>query len=110
MMKITRSFQARMIFSILLIAGLTWVLGLTVIYIVGKSAIEKSIGLEFQHTAEETSKNFTRLLEHHIEEAYAFTSAPNVLEVLHSIEPSVRSSPAETAPRPGRPSASRMAR
>lgn len=72
-----------MIFSILLIAGLTWVLGLTVIYIVGKRAIEKSIGLEFQHTAEETSKNFTRLLEHHVEEAYAFTSSPDVLDILH---------------------------
>ncbi|MCG3110816.1 MAG: ATP-binding protein [Candidatus Manganitrophus sp. SB1] len=83
MIKITRSFQARMIFSILLIAGLTWVLGLTVIYIVGKRAIEKSIGLEFQHTAEETSKNFTRLLEHHVEEAYAFTSSPDVLDILH---------------------------
>lgn len=71
-----------MIFSILLIAGLTWVLGLTVIYIVGKRAIEKSIGLEFQHTAEETSKNFTRLLEHHVEEAYAFTSSPDVLDIL----------------------------
>ncbi|NKE72039.1 ATP-binding protein [Candidatus Manganitrophus noduliformans] len=83
MIKITRSFQARMIFSILLIAGLTWVLGLTVIYIVGKRAIEKSIGLEFQHTAEETSKNFTRLLEHHVEEAYAFTSSPDILDILH---------------------------
>lgn len=72
-----------MIFSILLIAGLTWVLGLTVIYIVGKRAIEKSIGLEFQHTAEETSKNFTRLLEHHVEEAYAFTSSPDILDILH---------------------------
>ncbi len=72
-----------MIFSILMISGLTWVLGLTVIYFVGKRAIEKSIGLEFQHTAEETSKNFTRLLEHHIEEAYAFTSAPDVLDILH---------------------------
>jgi len=83
MIKITRSFQARMIFSILLIAGLTWLLGLTVIYIVGKRAIEKSIGLEFQHTAEETSKNFTRLLEHHIEEAYSFTSSPDILDLLH---------------------------
>jgi signal transduction histidine kinase len=82
MMKITRSFQARMIFSILIIAGLTWILGLTVIYIVGKGAIEKSIGLEFQHTAEETSKNFTRLLEHHIEEAYSFTSSPDIIETL----------------------------
>lgn len=82
MIKITRSFQARMIFSILMIAGLTWVLGLTVIYIVGKRAIEKSIGLEFQHTAEETSKNFTRLLEHHVEEAYAFTSSPDILDIL----------------------------
>lgn len=71
-----------MVFSILIIAGLTWVLGLTLIYIVGKRAIEKSIGLEFQHTAEETSKNFTRLLEHHIEDAYSFTSAPDVLDLL----------------------------
>src|SRR5579871_4673735 len=78
----TRSFQARMIYSILIIAGLTWVLGLTVIYIFGKSALEKSIGLEFQHTAEETSKNLTRLLERYIIESYSFTSSPDILNAL----------------------------
>src|SRR5579884_436080 len=78
----TRSFQARMIYSILIIAGLTWVLGLTAIYIFGKSALEKSIGLEFQHTAEETSKNLTRLLERYIIESYSFTSSPDILNAL----------------------------
>ena len=84
-MKISRSFQARMIFSILIIAGLTWALGLTVIYFFGKSALEKSIGLEFQHTAEETSKNLTRLLERHIIESYTFTSSPDVLNALRQL-------------------------
>lgn len=72
-----------MVFSILIIAGLTWALGLTVIYFVGKGAIERNIGLEFQHTAEETSKNLTRLLEHHIEEAYALTSSSDTLDILN---------------------------
>lgn len=112
MMKISRSFQARMIFSILIIAGLTWVLGLTVIYFVGKSALEKSIGVEFQHSAEETSKNLTRLLERHIIESYTFTSSPDVLNVLRQSN-QADDRRTETAPRrlpPAEQSLNRVAR
>ncbi len=82
MTRFFRSFQARMVFSILLISALTWTLGLTAIYFVGKGVIEKSIGIKFQQSAEETSKNLSRFFDRHLKEAYTFATSPELLQFL----------------------------
>lgn len=72
-----------MIFSILIIAGATGAFGLTVVYFVGKHILQENIGNEFQHSAQETSKNLSRLFKQQIDETYALSIAPLVLELLN---------------------------
>lgn len=81
--RVAQSFQSRIILSILIIAGFTGALGLTFVYLIGKNIIEKNIGHEFQKTAEETSKNLTRLFEYYIDEASWLGTASDVLEIIH---------------------------
>src|SRR3569832_1350692 len=77
--KATRSFQSRMIFSILIIAGVTGAFGLTIVYFVGKNILQENIGNEFLHSAQETSKNLSRLFKQQIDETYALGIAPKVI-------------------------------
>jgi signal transduction histidine kinase len=79
-----RQLHVTVIFLILLIGFLSWTLGLTVVYVIGKESLKERIGTNFQKIAEETGKNLASMIEGHIESANALSLSNDVRNVVEA--------------------------
>lgn len=64
-----QSFKAKIAIAILTIGILTVLIGLSVIYWIGRDHLRQSIGAQFQELAHETSERLVSLIEHNVGEA-----------------------------------------
>lgn len=76
-----KSLRRRVVVSILVVAILSWVIGLISIYIFGKETIEQSIGANFQELASQTGKKIELIISHRIYEIKTLSS----LELIRSV-------------------------
>ena len=76
--RIFRSFKAKIAVSILAVGILAVVIGLLVIYWVGRDQIQKGIGNQFKTLAYETSQKLIHLMDHNVEEANMLAMATEV--------------------------------
>jgi GAF domain-containing protein/HAMP domain-containing protein len=76
------SVQRRIVLSILIVGVASLLLGLSLVYFVGKSTLKRTIGASFEELADVTAKKLDELLNHHVERALFLAGLNDVLGVV----------------------------
>jgi HAMP domain-containing protein len=76
------SVQRRIVLSILIVGVASLLLGLSLVYFVGKSTLKQTIGANFEELADVTAKKLDELISHHVERAVFLTGLNEVLDTV----------------------------
>lgn len=76
------SVQRRIVLSILIVGVASVLLGLSLVYFIGKSTLKQTIGANFEELADVTAKKLDELINHHVEQAVFLAGLKEVLAVV----------------------------
>ncbi|MFZ5875933.1 MAG: cache domain-containing protein [Nitrospirota bacterium] len=76
------SVQRRIVLSILIVGVASLLVGLSLVYFVGKSTLKRTIGANFQELADVTAKKLDELIDHHVERAVFLAGLNDVLDAV----------------------------
>ena len=80
-MAVKQSVQKRIVGSILIVGVSSLLLGLSLVYFIGKATLQKTIGASFEELADVTAKKLDELINHHAEQAVFLAGLPDVVRV-----------------------------
>ncbi len=76
------SVQRRIVLSILIVGVSSLLVGLSLVYFIGKSTLKRTIGANFEELADVTAKKLDELINHHIEQAVFLAGLKEVFAVV----------------------------
>ena len=79
---VRQSVQKRIVSSILIVGVASLLLGLSLVYFIGKATLKETIGANFRELADVTAKKVDELINHHVEQAAFLSGLADVVRVV----------------------------